>query len=74
MAYSCQRCQQQCETFAGDAGKLYSFNAVTSALDDVSKAGGYTMAAKDYWQFVQFGNYIVAVGGLNVATQILAWH
>lgn len=55
--------------FAGDAGKLYSFNAVTSALDDVSKAGGYTMAAKDYWRFVQFGNYIVAVGGLNVATQ-----
>lgn len=55
--------------FAGDAAKLYEFNSATSALDNVSKVGGYSMNVEDYWRFVQFGNRVVAAGGLGVPTQ-----
>ena len=55
--------------FAGDAGKLYLFDASDSGLDSVSAGGGYSLGADDYWRFVQFGNYLVAVGGTGTATQ-----
>lgn len=55
--------------FAGDAGKLYQFNSSTSALDDVSDTGGYSLQSEDYWRFVQFGSRVIAVGGVNAVTQ-----
>ena len=45
--------------FAGDATKLYKFSS-PSAWSDFSKVGGYTLAADDLWQFVQFGANIYA--------------
>jgi len=55
--------------FAGDAGKLYLFDATDSGLDDVSKSGGYSLQSEDYWRFVQFGNRVIAAGGINAPTQ-----
>ena len=55
--------------FAGDAGKLYLFDDSDSGLDDVSDTGGYSLQSEDYWRFVQFGSRVIAVGGINVATQ-----
>lgn len=55
--------------FVGDGGKLYLFDQTDSGLDDVSVGGGYSLTSEDYWRFVQFGSYVVAVGGTNVATQ-----
>jgi hypothetical protein len=46
--------------YAGDSGKLYKFNATNSALDDVSKAGGYTTASGNKWRFAQFGETLIA--------------
>src|SRR6056300_684726 len=48
--------------FVGDAAKLYEFNASTSALDDVSKAGSpaYDLLGDERWRFVQFGEYVIA--------------
>lgn len=45
--------------FAGDGEKLYSL--VSRAATDVSKSGGYGLATEDWWQFEQFGDYVVAV-------------
>ena len=50
--------------FAGNATKLFKFNAATAALDDV-KSGAYTLASDDQWQFVQFGNSVYAASGLS---------
>lgn len=54
--------------FAGNATKLYKFNASTAALDDV-KSGAYTLASKDQWKFVQFGTSVYAASGLSNALQ-----
>ena len=51
--------------FAGDAGKLYKFNAATAALDDVSKVGGYTLTGNQRWKFAQFGEVVLATGGIT---------
>jgi hypothetical protein len=50
--------------FAGNATKLFKFNAATAALDDV-KSSAYTLASDDQWKFVQFGNSVYAASGLN---------
>jgi hypothetical protein len=57
--------------FAGDSGKLYLFNAVTSNLDDISKAGtpAYDLASAERWKFVQFGNDVIASGGIGEELQ-----
>lgn len=57
--------------FAGDSGKLYLFNAVTSDLDDISKAGtpAYDLASAERWKFVQFGNDVIASGGIGEELQ-----
>lgn len=44
--------------FAGDTSKLYRL--VTGAWTDVSKVGGYSAAARERWEFAQFGERIIA--------------
>jgi hypothetical protein len=55
--------------FAGDDTKLYAFNPATNNLDDVSKVGGYSLTAGERWKFVQFGEYIIATGGIGETPQ-----
>ena len=58
------------QLFAGDATKLYKFNAGTNNLDDVSKAGGYDLTGAERWEFVQFGNKVIATGGTGEEPQV----
>ena len=53
--------------FAGDDGKLYKFQQSNSNLADISKAGNpaYTLAGNERWRFVQFGETVIAAGGVN---------
>jgi len=57
--------------FVGDAAKLYEFNAATSALDNVSKSGtpAYDLLGDERWRFVQFGEYVIASGGIGEELQ-----
>ena len=55
--------------FAGDDTKLYEFNPATNNLDDISKAGGYSLTGGERWKFVQFGEYIIATGGTGEIPQ-----
>ena len=56
--------------FAGDNTKLYEFDSTDSSLDNISKAGNYTLTApQERWRFVQFGKDVIAVGGIGVAPQ-----
>lgn len=58
--------------FTGDATKLYRLGSTTlGTWDDVSKAGGYTLASDDQWSFAQFGERIVAV---NLSTVPQSFH
>lgn len=45
-------------TFVGTADKLYLYNA--SGFTDESKGGGYATASGERWEFVQFGNDVIA--------------
>jgi len=47
------------QIFAGDQDALYTL--VSRVATDVSKVGGYTVSSDDWWQFEQFGDYVVAV-------------
>lgn len=47
------------QIFAGDATKLYLL--ASRAATDVSKSGGYSVGTDEWWQFEQFGDYVVAV-------------
>lgn len=58
------------QLFAGDATKLYKFNAGTNNLDDVSKVGGYDLTGAERWEFVQFGNKVIATGGTGEEPQV----
>lgn len=51
--------------FAGDSGKLYKFDSTDSSLTDVSVSGGYTLSSGERWRFVQFGNEVIAAGGIG---------
>lgn len=51
--------------FVGGLTKLYKFVKSTSALSDVSKAGGYTTASTDRFYFAVFGNRLIACNGAN---------
>lgn len=51
--------------FAGDEDKLYEFSATDYSLNDVSKAGGYSLGTDDTWKFVQFGADLIAASGLT---------
>ena len=57
--------------FAGDEGKLYLHNSGTNALDDISKSGtpAYDLSSSEFWRFTQFGNDVIAVGGIGEEPQ-----
>ena len=57
--------------FAGDAGKLYLHNTSTNALDDVSKSGtpAYDLTDDERWRFIQFGDTVIAAGGIGEELQ-----
>lgn len=55
--------------FAGDSGKLYEFDSSDSSLSDVSKAGGYSLSDGERWRFVQFGDEVIASGGIGESLQ-----
>lgn len=57
--------------FAGDAGKLYKHNSATNNLDDISKVGtpAYDLTADERWRFVEFGQYVIAAGGVGEELQ-----
>lgn len=59
------------ELYAGDAGKLYRFNASNSQLDDVSKSGGYSLGTDQYWNFCVFGNKIIVAGDTSQRLQFI---
>lgn len=63
----------QVSLFAGDAGKLYKFNQTGSTLDNVSKAGSpaYDLTGSERWRFVQFGDTVIAAGGIGEELQKL---
>lgn len=46
--------------FAGDATKLYTNVAGSTAWVDISKVGGYATASDESWQFTVFGERIIA--------------
>jgi len=49
------------EVFAGGSSKLFKFNSTTTALDNVSKSGGYSGSTR--WKFQQFGSRLLATNG-----------
>lgn len=51
--------------YAGDASKLYSING--TSWDDYSKGGGYSLATTENWEFVKWGEQILACSGVNGA-------
>ena len=67
--FACEDTSGNVKIFAGDETKLYLYNNSTSNLDDVSKAGGYTLDTTDVWKFVQFGDKVIAVAGKGETIQ-----
>ena len=47
-------------TFAGDQGKLYKLNNSDFSLASINT--GYTMTSDMYWDFVRFGDEVIAAG------------
>lgn len=58
--YSGKDDEQTSALYVGDSGKLYKLNNSTSALTDLTKAGGYTTASGKRWYFAQFGEKVLA--------------
>lgn len=56
--------------FAGDAAKLYLHNSSTNNLDDASAAATtYSLTDNEKWRFIQFGEYVIAAGGIGEELQ-----
>ena len=70
--YSKKNNTSSIELFAGNASKLYKFNASNSQLTDISKAGGYSLGTDQYWNFCSFGNKIIVAGDTSQRLQFLA--
>jgi hypothetical protein len=53
--------------FAGTATKLYKLNTTTLGWDDITRTvgGDYSLGAEDYWQFTQFGDWVIATSQSN---------
>jgi len=49
--------------FTGSSGKLFKYNPITLALDDVSRVTPYT--STDWWSFTQYGDAIIAANNEN---------
>lgn len=54
--------------FCGDATKLYKLASDGLTWSDVSRTvgGAYTITADSKWSFSQYGDYIIAVNGIDV--------
>lgn len=57
-AYAAKDTAGNVQVYAGDASKLYYL--ASNAWVDASKAGGYTTATDDVWEFVKFGAKAIA--------------
>lgn len=57
-AFAAQDSTGTTNSFAGDATKLYKLTG--GAFGNVSKVGGYSIPATEEWEFVQFGQRIIA--------------
>ena len=55
--------------FAGNSTKLLKYNNSTTALDNVSKSGNYTVSNLKFWKFVQFGDDVIAAGSVSTVLQ-----
>ena len=55
---------------AGDSARLYEFDTTDSGLDDITNTGGvYSLTSSERWRFVQFGETVIAAGGINEELQ-----
>lgn len=66
-AYTARAIDGTVSNFAGDATKLYRYNATTLVWDDVSRlaGGAYSVASDGFWQFSVFGDILIAVNGID---------
>lgn len=67
------RVSGQTTLFAAGATKLFKFDSVTTALDDVSKLSGMSPGSytqTDSWDFTQFGRVLIAANGKD---KLQAW-
>lgn len=56
--------------FAGDLSDLFKFNKNAATWDNVSKsAGAYLTAADDNWNFIRYGQRVIAANGYTDAIQ-----
>lgn len=46
--------------FAGDASKLWELAPGNTAFSNISKVGGYSVAAGELWNFTQYGQRVIA--------------
>jgi hypothetical protein len=51
--------------FAGGDTKLFKLDSTDLSLNDISKLGGYNIAAGERWRFTQFGNVLIAANGVD---------
>jgi hypothetical protein len=51
--------------FAGGDTKLFKLDSTDLSLNDISKSGGYNIAAGERWRFTQFGNVLIAANGVD---------
>ena len=55
--------------FAGDATELYLHASSDTDLDPVGKVAGYDLTGGERWRFVQFGDGVIASGGIGEELQ-----
>lgn len=55
---------------AGDNARLYEFDSTDSGLDSITNTGGnYSLNSSERWRFVQFGETVIAAGGVGEILQ-----
>lgn len=68
-AFAAQAASQLSYNYAGSGSKLYQL--VDGVWTDQSKASGtYALSGQDVWEFVKWGEKVIAVGGINVSTPV----
>lgn len=55
--------------FAGDDTDLYLHSSADNDLDSVGKVAGYDLTGAERWRFVQFGDDVIAAGGIGEELQ-----
>jgi len=56
--------------FAGDDTELYLHSSSTNNLDAIGKVAGYDLTGAERWRFVQFGDDVIAAGGIGEELQV----